>query len=409
MFKKLKFIEGVKLDLDGQVEYVGNKKPTLIEDGSYLHLFISGRWRTYSRSWLGLIAHYEYDLGADHLDNVRFVKCSSPLLRFRCGFLMQFKKPVYFKPGFRIVPGLTRYAVSENGDVVSTFSGKQLASRSIGPYGYPMTSCYDPDKSRYRQVCTHILVGRAWCKNNFPEQKIVLNHKDGVKTNIHRSNLEWATCKSNVGHAVETGLTSDNKRCFVYDLVTDTKTEFLSITNATKVFWSGKGNAPAKKWLHGRFVPRVYKDRYVIIEDGEDVVDVVREARETKDIRITGPYQALNIETMEVLESATSRELGEKCGLPKSVVEHGLKLPPATAYKGFLFRQKSDEEWPTHITSRKVKTSRKLKLVCKKTGKTHTYPSISQATDFLKCDKTTISRRIENGEELNGFFIKEIV
>lgn len=71
-----------------------------------------------------------------------------------------------------------------------------------------------------KMVRPHRLSAAVWIPNplNLPE----VNHKNGIKTDCHISNLEWTTSKGNRIHAVETGLAKsmkgqNNKGCVLAD------------------------------------------------------------------------------------------------------------------------------------------------------------------------------------------------
>jgi hypothetical protein len=99
------------------------------------------------------------------------------------------------------IPGYEgRYSVTEDGKVWSHKTGKFL-SPGVRKNGYrTVTLNWNPRV--YRAV--HRLVAEAFVPN--PLSLPMVNHKDGIKTNNHASNLEWCTSQHNHRHGREIGL-----------------------------------------------------------------------------------------------------------------------------------------------------------------------------------------------------------
>lgn len=98
-----------------------------------------------------------------------------------------------------------KYLVSDKGDIYrATSTGVKKLKIAKDRYGYYSISLYHEGKRKTLKV--HKVVAKAFIPNPYPYVKKIINHKDGVKSNNHVSNLEWCTHKQNSVHAVKTGL-----------------------------------------------------------------------------------------------------------------------------------------------------------------------------------------------------------
>ena len=93
------------------------------------------------------------------------------------------------------------YQVSNFGRVKSKRTNKILKPFLVRNGYHTVSLC----NNGYQQ---NVLVHRLVCIAFIGDQDRLdcVNHKDGVKTNNHVSNLEWSTYTQNNRHAVETGL-----------------------------------------------------------------------------------------------------------------------------------------------------------------------------------------------------------
>jgi len=93
-----------------------------------------------------------------------------------------------------------KYEVSDTGLVRS--SGVLILKPRLDRYGYELVTFWIDGKLHTRKV--HRLVAIAFIEN--PGNLPTVNHKDGIKTNNAKENLEWMSVKDNHRHAFETGL-----------------------------------------------------------------------------------------------------------------------------------------------------------------------------------------------------------
>jgi hypothetical protein len=98
------------------------------------------------------------------------------------------------------------YKISETGVIYSVINNNFL-KLFLTNNGYLTTSLKN-NKVRATYF-VHRLVAKTFI-GEAPTPELVINHKDGVKTNNHFTNLEWCTRRYNTLHAIRTGLIKDN-------------------------------------------------------------------------------------------------------------------------------------------------------------------------------------------------------
>ncbi len=112
-----------------------------------------------------------------------------------------------------------RYQVSNLGRVYSKIT-KKILKQNLHTNGY-FTIATKIGGRNGKDVCfrVHRLVATAFLPKI--ENKPLVNHIDGVKTNNNVNNLEWCTAKENTDHAIRTGLLDYSKRNVTYILNED--------------------------------------------------------------------------------------------------------------------------------------------------------------------------------------------
>ena len=94
----------------------------------------------------------------------------------------------------------TRYYACEDGHIHNGDTGRQLVEM-LDSQGYMYVNLYDPVKHTIR-------VHKIVCEAYHGASQLVVNHKNGVKSDNTPLNLEWVTNSYNTQHAYDTGLKS---------------------------------------------------------------------------------------------------------------------------------------------------------------------------------------------------------
>ncbi|MCQ2771360.1 MAG: HNH endonuclease [Clostridia bacterium] len=108
-----------------------------------------------------------------------------------------------------------RFTISSDGDIYSLKSKKVLKQKLNKTTGYYALCVSLGSRENKKYLKTHIAVASTFL--DCSDYSLVVNHKDGDKTNNNVSNLEWVTQKENMAHASEHGLFNVHKGSDVYN------------------------------------------------------------------------------------------------------------------------------------------------------------------------------------------------
>ena len=401
-------------DFKGNCTYKGTAISKLEDE---IEINVYGKNMTFDRKHIGMYTHFRMNPLQIPFENVIFAPVASKVMRFVCGHLPIFKESVEVGYGFRVIPGFSNFAISEQGNVLSYRTGNIL-SESLNPYGYRVVNIFDPDKESWRQVTLHLLLARAFIENDDPSNRFYVNHKDGNKLNIALSNLEWSSPKENVMHAVKTGLANlsglelgrKNIPITVHDLLTGEKFDYETISQAVEAKKISKNWSGETKTVNGISYPRVYYKRYVITEKGQPLPteNLWSNGLPGSKVPNKGPYQALEISTGLVIDCDMIKELVMATGVPYHHVTAILDSETPKKSHGYYFRTASLLPWPTEYSDLLQLTRRSFKITDKESGQETVFDSLASITEFLSVADSTVLKFIRNERIHPVYKIEEI-
>jgi hypothetical protein len=405
MFKPLLFNRSYEFMMNGTYRVNGELKDSSQE---FIEVEVDEKTLMFSRTWLALIAHYEVDLPVCDLAKIAFVRSKSKVMNIKCGQLMIFRSPIVDRDHFHVIPGFTKFSINKHGNVRSRKTGKIL-NQTINPYGYPCVHLYDSDKGSWRPVTVHLLLARVFVTNPDPEVLIFVNHKNGNKLDFRIPNLEWVSSAQNVKHAVLSNLRKDNCPCQLRDVLTEKITHHPSISDAFHSLNLKKTKTVFPKQFNDQQLPLLIKGRYELKTDQDnrgwfynrDNVKLYQQ-------RLTGIFQAKNLETGKILESTSARSLSKLTNVSVESIRRILLLSLTEIIGGFLFRIKTDQEWPSVYVKSKFKPKRRFSLVNTETGEHKSFDSFRKTYSFLDIDKRTLQLKLNSNNTYERWKIKEI-
>ena len=129
------------------------------------------------------------------------------------------------------IPGHPGYIITRDGRVFKLGAAVHIANREIKSRyqgaGYCRVDLRSLEGRRYG-VGLHHLLGLAFVHNPDPENKIMINHINGIRDDNRIENLEWITCQENLLHARAIGLVGKKIPCEMRNCDTGEITRFDS-------------------------------------------------------------------------------------------------------------------------------------------------------------------------------------
>lgn len=264
MFKKIPGTIDYRIDLNGKIVDLAGNLVSLQKRNEKVQIDIFGINKTVNLKWLIGLSWYESGSIPDlkeHLDKIKFYPADHRL-RVRCGLVMQFTEPIYYKEGFRIIPSFPRYAINIEGKIIDIENNQYVDSFSETNHGYMSVYIRTPDRSANRNIVVHRLIALTWIPNEDFLTRPIVNHLDGNKQNNSPENLEWCSYQENCKHAIDTGLSQCSVGMKIRDVYTGKIEVFQSASDLSRKFGFSRG------WSPGNYTERLpgflHKKRYEV-------------------------------------------------------------------------------------------------------------------------------------------------
>lgn len=297
---------------------------------------------------------------------------------------------------FRSIPGFEEWAVTKDGELVDTKTGKRIRRYKYGDYLF----CSYPVRGKVNMLLSvHRAVALAWVFNDDPINKTIVNHKDGNPMNNWYQNLEWITYSGNNYHAINTGLRSDAMPCKIRNFHTKEIKEFPSIAQAADYMKLSKSMLleSLRPRKFGKLIAEQYEFR--LLDDPEpffyeDKPYIISPSRYMVEVKESNGSQRYLFKMKDLLQQYQLYGCPYGRSVPALVKYANEKYPD----KQFKLRDAYSEVIHTGSRRRVVGSTRHQPVVARNGDKKLEFRSMSEAARHFQVDRDLIKLRIMSPE-----------
>lgn len=468
MFKKIPGNKDYRISLKLDIIDSNGVPVSLPRDKQgFVSIDMFGKTKRVPLVWVSLMAWYDCGLIEDlrlHLDKIKFLPAWRDL-KLRCGHVMQFLEPIYYKDGFRYVPSFPRYAIDVNCNIIDTLENKVITERHEQD-GYVQVYIHTPDRCVNKHIRVHRLLALAWLPNIDFINRPIINHIDGNRSNNTLKNLEWCSYSENSKHALLTGLNNQSVKMKSRDAVTGTVEIYNSVSELTFKLGLSKGYS-SKSFLE-RTPGFLFNKRYEIKRADDETAwyyemhtyesekvgrrffDIKVLNKETGDLEIfskvrdfykaygiwgansldeaitifkdryrnhdinyqrntlNGPYQVHDLKGMAVTVVKTLEEVAELTGRGKNEIKSDLRRKLKFIYSEQWIIATGIEAIDKTIYRNKPVPYSKILVTKNSDGTVTVARSIKDASRLTGIMPATIDLKIKNGGSVKGFSFRTL-
>lgn len=469
MFKKIPGTTDYRINLNGTVVDVFGSIVSLRRHGKdMVDIVLFGNPCKVKLKWLTALAWYEcgcIDNLEQHLDKIRFYPADHRL-RIRCGVIMQFTEPLWYRDGFRIIPSFPRYAIDLKGTVIDTVRNVCVDEDHETPSGYISKYIRVPDRNENRHISQHRLMALAWLPNKDFINRPIINHINGVKKDNSLENIEWCSYQENAQHALDTGLNQCSVAMKARDVITGEVEVFQSAAVLSRKLGLSRGWSPmsfldrlpgflhkkryeikrlddSSPWYYenNTYDPnetqkrhysisvldkttgvtetfastRAFRRRYGIwnVENLDAAVKVFQDRYKDHELiykcnAVLGPYRVVNKADSSLIVVDSIRQAAEFIGIGHNELNLDLRRGKKFIYSGKWIVLARDQEFDLNEYQEKPKPFYKIEIACIETGNVVIANSIKDASRLCKVVPRTISRLMKNGKRYKGYTFRPL-